>query len=49
MSTDLFTHITDFVKLHDPYFEHRKSCVGVLRHNTYQKMTAASRMMVTSQ
>jgi hypothetical protein len=45
MYTDLFKHIVECVKLHDPFFEHRWSCTEVLGHNTYQKVTATLRML----
>jgi hypothetical protein len=32
---------SECVKLHDPFFEQRRSCTGVLRHSTCQKVTLA--------
>ena len=45
MSIDLFKHIAECVKLHDRFFEQRRSCAGLLGHSTYQKVTAAVRML----
>ena len=41
----MFRHIAESVKMHDTFFEQRRNCAGVLGHSTYQKVTAALRMM----
>ena len=45
MGLDLFKHIAECVTLHDKFFEQRRNCALVLGHSTYQKVTAALRMM----
>ncbi|KAI5008129.1 hypothetical protein ZWY2020_009177 [Hordeum vulgare] len=45
MSKNLFIHICNSVKQHNPVFEQRRNCVGLLGHSIEQKVTAAFRMM----
>lgn len=45
MGTKLFAHIAKSVKKYDRFFEQRRNCAGELGHSTYQKVTAALRMM----
>jgi hypothetical protein len=45
MGADLFKYIAKAVKLHDTFFEQRRNACGLLGHNTFQKVTAALRMM----
>ena len=45
MSIELFTRIAKAVEKHDPYFEQRRNAAGELGHSTYQKVTAALRML----
>jgi hypothetical protein len=45
MSIGLFKHIAQEVMKHDTYFEQRRNAAGELGHSTYQKVTAALRML----
>ena len=45
MSIELFKHIADELKRHDRFFEQRRNAAGKLEHITYQKVTAALRMV----
>ncbi|XP_073359807.1 uncharacterized protein [Aegilops tauschii subsp. strangulata] len=45
MSKDLFFRICNEVKQHNPVFEQRRNCAGLLGHSIEQKVTAALRMM----
>jgi hypothetical protein len=45
MSIDLFKHIATEVTKYDRFFEQRRNAAGELGHSTYQKVTAALRML----
>jgi hypothetical protein len=45
MSIDLFKHITTEVTKYDRFFEQQRNTAGELGHSTYQKVTAALRML----
>jgi hypothetical protein len=45
MSIDLFKHIATEVTRYDRFFEQRRNAAGELGHSTYQKVTAALRML----
>ena len=45
MSKDLFFRICNEVKRHNPVFEQRRNCAGLLGHSIEQKVTAALRIM----
>ena len=45
MSIELFKRIVDELKRHDRFVEQRKNAAGELGHSTYQKVTAALRMV----
>jgi hypothetical protein len=45
MSIKLFKHICKKVTKHDRFFEQRRNACGELGHSTYQKVTAALRML----
>jgi hypothetical protein len=45
MSIRLFKHICESVTKYDRFFEQRRNAAGELGHSTYQKVTAALRMM----
>jgi hypothetical protein len=45
MSIDLFKHIEPEVNMYDRFFEQRRNAAGELGHSTYQKVTAALRML----
>jgi hypothetical protein len=45
MSIDLFKHIATEVTRYDRFFEQRRNTAGELGHSTYQKVTAALRML----
>jgi hypothetical protein len=45
MSIDLFKHIAMEVTRYDRFFEQRRNTAGELGHSTYQKVTAALRML----
>jgi hypothetical protein len=45
MGTELFKYIAESMKLHDSFFEQRRNAAGELGHSTFQKVTAALRMM----
>ncbi|KAK1661081.1 hypothetical protein QYE76_049240 [Lolium multiflorum] len=45
MSLNLFKHIATEVTKYDRFFEQRRNAAGELGHSTYQKVTAALRML----
>ena len=45
MSKDLFFRICNEVKQHNPVFEQRRNCAGLLGHSIEQNVTAALRIM----
>jgi hypothetical protein len=45
MSINLVKHIVTEVMKFDQFFEQRRNAAGELGHNTYQKVTAALRML----
>jgi hypothetical protein len=45
MSIDLFKHIATEVTMYDKFFEQQRNAAGELGHSTYQKVTAALRML----
>lgn len=45
MCRDLFQRIADAIVVHDLYFVQKRNCTGLLAHSTYQKMTAAMRIL----
>ena len=45
MSTELFRHIAAKLMSHDWFFQQRRNAAGELGHNTFQKVTAALRML----
>ncbi|EMS61217.1 hypothetical protein TRIUR3_16734 [Triticum urartu] len=45
MSKDLFFRICNEVKQHNPVFEQRRNCAGLLGHSIKQKVTSALRIM----
>jgi hypothetical protein len=45
MSIDLFKHIATEVIRYDRFFEQRRNAAGELGHSTYQKVTAALRIL----
>jgi hypothetical protein len=45
MSIKLFKHIATEAMKFDPFFEHQRNAAGELGHSTYQKVTAALRML----
>jgi hypothetical protein len=45
MSIDLFKHIATEVTRYDRFFEQRRNAAGELGYSTYQKVTAALRML----
>jgi hypothetical protein len=45
MSIGLFKKIAEEVAKYDTYFVHKRNAAGELGHNTYQKVTAALRML----
>jgi hypothetical protein len=45
MSINLFKHIATKVTKYDRFFEQRRNSAGELDHSTYQRMTAALRML----
>ena len=45
MSTELFRRIAEKLASHDWYFQQRRNAAGELGHSTFQKVTAALRML----
>jgi hypothetical protein len=45
MSIGLFKQIAEEVAKYETYFVHKRNAAGELGHNTYQKVTAALRML----
>ena len=45
MSIELFKRIADQLASHDRFFQQRRNAVGELGHSTFQKVTAALRML----
>jgi hypothetical protein len=45
ISIDLFKHITTEVTRYDRFFEQQRNAAGEFGHSTYQKVTAALRML----
>jgi hypothetical protein len=45
MSIKLFKHIATEAMKFDPFFEQQRNLAGELGHSTYQKVTAALRML----
>ena len=45
MSTELFKKIAEDVMKYDRFFRQRRNAAGELGHSTYQKVTAALRML----
>ena len=45
MGINLFKHITEKLERHDRFFQQRRNAAGELGHITYQKVTAALRML----
>ena len=48
MSTDFFKRIAEKLASHDWFFQQRKNATGELGHSTFQKVTAALRMLAYS-
>ena len=44
-STELFKRIAEKLASHDHFFQQRRNATGELGHNTFQKVTAALRML----
>ena len=45
MSTELFRRIAEKLASHDRFFQQRRNAAGELGHSTFQKVTAALRML----
>ena len=45
MSTELFRRIAEKLAIHDCFFQQRRNAAGELGHSTFQKVTAALRML----
>ena len=45
MSIELFRHIAEKLARHDRFFQQRRNAAGELGHSTFQKVTAALRML----
>ena len=45
MGINLFKHIAENLERHDRFFQQRRNVAGELGHSTYQKVTAALRML----
>ena len=48
MSTELFRRITEKLASHERFFQQRRNTAGKLGHSTFQKVTAALRMLAYS-